>query len=148
MSWNRKPPRLSNRPRGICPDFLGRLRDTFGRCRPRCKPRQPSWRQSEKCQEGFRGPEADVSQFPVFPPPPPQEIQKHRSDYVVKLQARLYRVPHGVASDTPLYALYRIYEYLIVDHVIGYRNQLEYFWKQKDWSVQDIPDTKDNEPSR
>jgi hypothetical protein len=58
-----------------------------------------------------------------------------------------YRVPQGVAADTPFYALYRLYEYFVVDHVTRYRNQLEYFWKQRTWAVSEFPDPKVDESS-
>lgn len=85
---------------------------------------------------------------PVFPPPPPEEIIAHRSDYIAKLRLRKYRIPETAPADTPLFALYRLYEFLIVDHVAGYRNQLEYFWRQSDWAVSDIGDPRDDNPSR
>lgn len=90
----------------------------------------------------------DKAEFPVFPPPPPLEILNHQSQYVILLRTRLYLLPKDVSKDTPLYALYRLYEYLVVDHVTGYRNQIEYFWKHRDWAVRDIPDPKDQDPSR
>lgn len=85
---------------------------------------------------------------PVFPPPPPEEIITHRSDYITKLRMRKYRIPETAPADTPLFTLYRLYEFLIVDHVTGYRNQLEYFWRQSDWPVGDIEDPKDDNPTR
>ena len=85
---------------------------------------------------------------PVFPPPSPEEIIANRSDYITKLRLRKYRIPETAPADTPLFALYRLYEFLIVDHVTGYRNQLEYFWKQSDWAVSDICDPKDDNPTR
>lgn len=85
---------------------------------------------------------------PVFPPPPPEEIVAHRSDYITKLRLRKYRIPETAPADTPLFTLYRLYEFLIVDHVARYRNQLEYFWRQSDWAVSDICDSKDDNPTR
>ena len=87
-------------------------------------------------------------EHPNFPPPPPQDILERRSEYLYGVRARKYLVPKGVLADTPLYALYRLYEYFVVDHVTGYRNQLEYFWKQRSWAVRDIPDPKDEDPAR
>lgn len=87
-------------------------------------------------------------EYPTFPPPPPHEILERRSEYTANLRARKYLVPEGVRADTPLYALYRLYEYFVVDHVTGYRNQLEYFWRQRSWAVRDIPDPKDEDPTR
>lgn len=92
--------------------------------------------------------ESKSYEYPVFPPPSPEDILNRRSDYIASLRARKYRVPEGVSADTPLYALYRLYEYFVIDHVTGYRNQLEYFWKQRSWAVVDIPDPKDEEPAR
>ena len=83
----------------------------------------------------------------VFPPPPPKEFLDYRSEHLATLRARRYLVPEGVTSDTPLYALYRLYEYFVIDHVTGYRNQLEYFWSKR-WLVKDIPDPKDEDPAR
>lgn len=86
--------------------------------------------------------------YPVFPPPPPQDIQAYRADYVLRLRARKFRSPQGAKYDTPTHSLYRLYEMLVVDHVTGYRDELEYFWNQGDWPVKDIPDPKDEEPAR
>lgn len=57
--------------------------------------------------------------YPQFSPPSPQEILAHRLEYITKLRARKYRVPEGISADTPLYALYRLYEFFVVDHVTG-----------------------------
>lgn len=90
----------------------------------------------------------DSHQYPIFPPPPPQEILRRRSDYKASIRARKSLVPEGISADTPLYALYRLYEYFVIDHVTGYRNQLEYFWRQRSWAVEDIPGPKDDDPAR
>lgn len=45
-------------------------------------------------------------------------------------------------EDKPLYALYHIYEHIVLDNNIGMRNELELFW----WTrlpVSDIPDPED-----
>ena len=83
----------------------------------------------------------------VFNPPPPKALLEHRSGYLALLRARGYLVPEGVTSDTTLYALYRLYEYFVIDHVTGYRNQLEYIWF-KHWLVKDVPDPKDEDLAR
>ena len=98
--------------------------------------------------EDYQHSEADPYEYPIFPPPPPQEIISYKSEYMASIRARKYRVPKGVTADTPLYALYRLYEFLVVDHVTGYRNQLEFFWKRRSWAVRDIPDPKDEDPAR
>lgn len=86
--------------------------------------------------------------YQLYPPPAPQEILEHRSEYVMKLRHRKYWPPKGAPADTPLYALYRLYEFLVADDVTGYRNTIEYFCKQRTWAVYDIPDPKDEDPSR
>ena len=73
---------------------------------------------------------------------------RHRSEYVKKLRTRKYWPPKGVEADTPLYALYRLYEFLVVDDVTGYRNTTEYFCKQRTWAVHDIPNPNDSDPTR
>lgn len=87
-------------------------------------------------------------EYPTFPPPPPRDILERRSEYTAILRGRKYLVPEGVLADRPLYALYRLYEFFVLDNVTGYRNQLEYFWKQRSWAVRDIPDPKEEDPAR
>lgn len=87
-------------------------------------------------------------EFPVFPPPPPKEILEDTAEYWTKLKARRFAAPRGVFEDTSLFALYRLYEYILVDQVIPYRNALEAFWRVKSWAVRDIPDPKDDDPAR
>ena len=96
----------------------------------------------------YARPQRELYGYQIFPPPPPLIILENRPAYFADLRARKYLVPEGVSADTPLYALYRLYEYLIIDHVTGYRNQLEYFWRQRGWAVSDIPDPKDGDPAR
>ncbi|KAL8651642.1 MAG: hypothetical protein Q9210_003144 [Variospora velana] len=64
-----------------------------------------------------------------------------------ELRRRRYMPPEH-HSDTPLFCLYRLYEFLVVDDVTGYRNTIEYFCKQRTWAVRDIPDPEDHDPSR
>ena len=48
----------------------------------------------------------------------------------------------------PLFALYRLYEHLILNRTIGLRNELERFWFNR-WPVSSIPDPHDHsEPAR
>ena len=61
---------------------------------------------------------------------------------------RKYMLPPGITHDTPTYALYRLYQVFAMDLVIGYRNELEYFWNQETWAVCDIPDPRDSDPGR
>ncbi|OTB04341.1 hypothetical protein M426DRAFT_22962 [Hypoxylon sp. CI-4A] len=51
-------------------------------------------------------------------------------------------------TDTPLAALYRIYEHIVLDQHIEIRNEIETFWYHATWAVCDIPDPKDPDPER
>ncbi|KAL8766986.1 MAG: hypothetical protein Q9209_006398 [Squamulea sp. 1 TL-2023] len=73
-------------------------------------------------------PVAQPHGYPKNPPPPPQEILANRAEYDENLRYRKYWPPEG-CSDTPLVCLYRLYEFLVVDDVTGYRNTIEYFCK-------------------
>lgn len=86
--------------------------------------------------------------YPKFPPPPPQEILQDPAKYWATVTARKYAAPRGVFEDSSLYALYRLYECIVLDKVFGYRNILEWFWRQHKWSVCEIPDPQDNDPAR
>ncbi|KIH87416.1 hypothetical protein SPBR_05297 [Sporothrix brasiliensis 5110] len=86
--------------------------------------------------------------YPVFPPPTPRRILENRDAYLAKLSTIKFSAPQGEFDDKPLYSLYRLYEFVLLDKVISYRNQLEYFWRQKSWPVHDIPDPKDEDPER
>ncbi|KAG7089405.1 hypothetical protein E1B28_011093 [Marasmius oreades] len=57
----------------------------------------------------------------------------------------------GTASyaDTPTAAFYRIYEFLVTNHNIHFRNELEYFCcSHPNWSISSLPDPKDPDPLR
>jgi hypothetical protein len=86
--------------------------------------------------------------YPTFPPPPPQHILQQSNAYWITVTRRKYAAPRGVFEDSSLYALYRLYEYIVLDKVFGYRNMLEWFWRQHQWRVFDIPDPQDDEPAR
>ncbi|KAK4152495.1 hypothetical protein C8A00DRAFT_16184 [Chaetomidium leptoderma] len=51
-------------------------------------------------------------------------------------------------SATSTASLYRMYEYLVVGHTIGLRNEIEYFFNQPSWAVSAIPDPADPDPER
>ncbi|KAI9677679.1 MAG: hypothetical protein M1817_006634 [Caeruleum heppii] len=90
------------------------------------------------------------ARYPHWPPPPPQQLLDEREDYEKALceQAR-YRMPKGEHEDQPLYALYRIYEHLILYDIVGIRNNVERFWNRHQWAVKDIPDPHDEDsPAR
>lgn len=72
-------------------------------------------------------------------PPSVSWILQHRSELT------------GAAStqgDTPLAALYRLYEYFVAGNHIGLRDEVEAFFNQPTWAVADIPDPQDPDPER
>ncbi|KAI4279697.1 MAG: hypothetical protein L6R38_004975 [Xanthoria sp. 2 TBL-2021] len=83
----------------------------------------------------------------LYPPPPPQKILANGAEYIHQLRYRKYWPPENT-PDTPLFCLYRLYEFLVIDDVTGYRNTIEYFCKQRTWAVHDIPDPQDDDPAR
>jgi hypothetical protein len=89
-----------------------------------------------------------LEDYPVFPPPPPKIILHKPEEYWAKVSARKFGAPQGIFEDSSLYALYRLYEFIILDKVFDYRNALEAFWREHLWSVQDIADPKDDDPAR
>lgn len=86
--------------------------------------------------------------YPVFPPPPPGFITNNSTQYSDVMAARKFAGPQGYFEDLPLFALYRFYEFIVLDRVIDYRNSLEAFWRQREWAVKDIPDPKDDDQER
>jgi len=86
--------------------------------------------------------------YPIFPPPPPQEILLDPEQYWATVSRRKYAAPRGVFKDSSLYALYRLYEYIVLDKVFAYRNMLEWFWRQHNWPICDISDPQDDDPAR
>ncbi|KAH8689476.1 hypothetical protein BGW36DRAFT_420777 [Talaromyces proteolyticus] len=81
--------------------------------------------------------------FPNWPPPNPREILSRREFYRDRMKYRKYRAPMRVFEDSPLYALYRLYEWIMVDHTVNMRNELELFWWNR-WPVSSIPDPGEN----
>ena len=77
--------------------------------------------------------------FPSWPPLYPREILSRRQFYQNRFMNRKYCAPRGVFDDSPLYALYRIYEWIMTGHTINIRNELEQLWWQP-WPVSSIPD--------
>jgi hypothetical protein len=87
--------------------------------------------------------------FAVFPPPPPGYLIANRDLYwTTIINRRVFAVPSTATSDTSLYALYRLYEYVLLDRPQPIRNALEEFWRKRDWPVASIPDPKDDDPER
>ncbi|KAG9219302.1 hypothetical protein CCMSSC00406_0001712 [Pleurotus cornucopiae] len=42
--------------------------------------------------------------------------------------------------DTPSASFYRLYQFLVIDWTVQFRNELEYFWGQTSWALADLPD--------
>ncbi|KAF1839715.1 hypothetical protein BDW02DRAFT_563769 [Decorospora gaudefroyi] len=81
---------------------------------------------------------APTNSAPKAPPPPTVEwLLAHRE------QRRAQTV-----GETPLACLYRMYEYLILDHNTGIRTEIEWFFNHPGWAVASIPDPKDPDPAR
>lgn len=77
-------------------------------------------------------------------PSNPRELLEYRTHYEIPLLNR--RI--DPESDTPLAALYRLYEHIVLDQNIEMRNEIEAFWFHNEWKVKDIPDPKDPDPER
>lgn len=77
--------------------------------------------------------------------PSPRELICHREKYELSILQRQAIDPE---HDTPLDALYRLYEHIMLDQNIEMRNELEAFWFHCDWKVCEIPDPKDPDPER
>lgn len=91
----------------------------------------------------------DPVSWPSFPPSAPEVIIAAPASYrASQITPRRFAAPKGKTRDTSLFALYRLYEWFLVDHVTGYRNDLEIFWRHSDWSIKDIPDPADTCPAR
>lgn len=76
------------------------------------------------------------------------DIIGNRAEYWHSITIRKFGGPQGCFQDTPLFALYRLYEFVVMDRVLEYRNTLEAFWRRREWAVQDIPDPCDSDPER
>jgi hypothetical protein len=77
-------------------------------------------------------------------PPPPRELLRGREIYEIPLLRRQI----DREADTPLDAIYRLYEHIMLDQNIEMRNELEAFWFQPGWPVHEIPDPKDPDSER
>ncbi|RMZ89806.1 hypothetical protein DV736_g2976, partial [Chaetothyriales sp. CBS 134916] len=86
--------------------------------------------------------------YPSWPPLPPQEILAQRDKYAAVVSARKFWCPRDQFTDSIVSAFYRLYEFIALDQVNGYRNHLEYIWRQHQWPVRDIPDPEDQDPFR
>lgn len=101
-------------------------------------------------REGVKSPAEHTSQSPSNSrpayPAPPREMLDNRFHYEEIIFNR--RGLKDRQSDTPLAALYRIYEHIVLDQNINMRNELEYFWYKNRWAVCDIPDPRDPDEER
>lgn len=90
---------------------------------------------------------SSVNAHPTFPPPPPEELLADPNTHRECLFQRAVQIPKNDQGDTPLFSLYRIYESLVLNDNISFRNELEYFFYAK-WPVAAIPDPRDPSVSR
>ncbi|EEP80014.1 predicted protein [Uncinocarpus reesii 1704] len=100
-----------------------------------------------KLRHIFRSTKSVDGLYPQFPPPPPNVLLSNRQHFTDLIHHRKYLTPPGV-QDNPLYSLYRLYEYVILDENTHLRNEIEYFWRNHSWAVCDIPDPEDEDPER
>ena len=84
----------------------------------------------------------------AFPPPPPREIVSNRDAYKAKVLKHKPMVINKAPVSNSLVALYRLYEFFVLDYVFGYRSQLEFFWRTSEWRLLDLPDPEDDSPAR
>ncbi|KAK7425302.1 hypothetical protein QQZ08_008199 [Neonectria magnoliae] len=82
------------------------------------------------------------------PPPTPRDLLANRVIYEIPLLDRSRNRSVDRDTDTPLAALYRIYEHIVLDQHIEIRNEIEAFWYHADWAVRNIPDPRDPDPER
>ncbi|CAJ2514056.1 Uu.00g021750.m01.CDS01 [Anthostomella pinea] len=65
------------------------------------------------------------------------------------LQNRANRkLPALTKGRTPTASIYRMYEYLVTDYIVGLRTEIEFFFNQPSWAVAAIPDPEDTDPER
>src|SRR5277367_1425003 len=89
----------------------------FNQLRRLCCLREISTSTLPKLEDGHREAsqqpyEPVPEDYPIFPPPPPQEILLDPEQYWATVSRRKYAAPRGVFKDSSLYALYRLYEYI------------------------------------
>ncbi|KAL8647978.1 MAG: hypothetical protein Q9210_005241 [Variospora velana] len=105
---------------------------------------------SHKTPEGNFSVPAAWLEYPRSPPPPPRVLIANREAYGAAMDQR-DQTSHPIRpqiENSPLFALYRLYEAIVLDRNIDMRNEIEWFWRQRDWPVKDIPDPKDSDPER
>ncbi|KAF7510961.1 hypothetical protein GJ744_005507 [Endocarpon pusillum] len=70
---------------------------------------------------------------PTYKLPPVQTVLSSRDKF-----SEFY--PRQRQSDTPLATIYRIYVAILGGRHLALRNEVEYFWNQRQWRVCDIPE--------
>lgn len=85
----------------------------------------------------------NATQGPLPAPPRDMLSRRDECEEIVYTQAHV-----DEKLDTPLAALYRLYETIMLDMNIKMRNELESFWCHSSWAVKDIPDPQDPDPER
>ncbi|KAF8864053.1 hypothetical protein BDZ45DRAFT_52102 [Acephala macrosclerotiorum] len=89
------------------------------------------------------------TEYPKWPPPSPRELMANPEWYESMMAKRGWnKLPKEEVTDNSLYALYRLYEHLVLNHRYGIRNEIEYFWSKDEWAVADIQDPKDSDLER
>lgn len=88
-----------------------------------------------------------------FANPEPLPSQKILGNEELMLRRRhdlvnLFAIPLWRARDTPLRSLYRLYESMISGEYTPMRQETEYFWYQRTWVLDQIPDPTDSDPIR
>src|SRR5690625_3251641 len=86
--------------------------------------------------------------YPIFPSPAPEQILEAPDAFFNAVPARKFAAPQRLFKDNSLFALYRLYEFIILDKRFAYRSILEWFWRQHQWPVHNIPDPRDDNPLR
>ncbi|KAL9623996.1 MAG: hypothetical protein Q9160_001749 [Pyrenula sp. 1 TL-2023] len=86
----------------------------------------------------------NTNAYPIFPPPAPREILSNVSYWKALILSREHLIPKHEATDTALFALYRMYEHLILNNTSGLRTELQRFWFNN-WAVSSIPDPHDKQ---
>ncbi|KAH8918399.1 hypothetical protein BT69DRAFT_1285712 [Atractiella rhizophila] len=85
-------------------------------------------------------------------PAPYPPLQLHQ-DGIKLIEPRILmiersrHIPLWKVRDTPLAALYRLYEYSC-SHAISFVHEVTYIWYRFDWPIFDFPDPKDPDPVR
>jgi hypothetical protein len=103
-------------------------------------------RAEEETEEDVYIPHPD--DYPTFPPLSPRILLRDPAHHIDRLANRKFGAPKGECEGKPLYALYRFYEFVVLDSVQNYRSCLAAFWRRKDWPVHEFPDPRDPDPER